>query len=86
VQDNLVAQYKQQFEAALGDDEKFAAIYDDLRTNTAMGKPEIAGLAKHMTGSDARTQDAALKKIWNRHQSLVMFKAKSCANGGRSAA
>lgn len=86
VQDHLVAQYKQQLEAALGDDEKFVAIYDDLRTSTAMGKPEIAALAKQMTGSGARTQDAALKKIWNRHQSLLVFKAKSRATAGRSAA
>jgi hypothetical protein len=38
-----------------------------------------------MTGRGARTQDTALKKIWNRHQSLVVFKAKSRATAGRSA-
>jgi len=82
MRDELVAQYKQKLEATLGDDEKFAAIYNDLRTDIAMGKPEIAALAKQMTGSGARTQDAALKKIWNRHQSLVVFKAKSRATAG----
>jgi hypothetical protein len=61
---------------------KFAAVYDDRRTNIAMGRPEIAVLAKVMTGRGART---ALKKIWNRHQSLVVFKAKSRATAGRSA-
>jgi hypothetical protein len=39
-----------------------------------------------MTGSGARTQDAALRKICNRHHSLVVFKAKSRATAGRSAA
>jgi hypothetical protein len=63
MRDDLVGQYKQKLEAALGDDEKFAAIYNDLRTNIAIGKPEIAALAKQMTGSGARTQDAALNKI-----------------------
>jgi hypothetical protein len=86
VRDDLVVQYKQKLEAALGDEEKFTAIYNDLRANTAMGKPEMAALAKQMTGSSARTQDAALKKIWNRHQSLMLFKAKTRATGGRSAA
>jgi membrane-bound inhibitor of C-type lysozyme len=86
LRDDLVVQYKQKLEAALGDEEKFTAIYNDLRANPAMGKPEMTALAKQMTGSGARTQDAALKKIWNRHQSLMLFKAKSRATGGRSAA
>jgi hypothetical protein len=86
VRDDLVAQYKQKLEAALGDEEAFTAVYNDLRANTAMGKAEITALAKQMTGSGARTQDAALKKIWTRHQSLVVFKAKSRATAGRSAA
>src|SRR5262245_7309960 len=84
--DDLVIRYKEKLEAALGDDEKFTAIYSDLCENPAVGKPEIIALAKQMSGGGARTQDAALKKIWNRHQSLMMFKAKSRATGGRSAA
>jgi hypothetical protein len=86
VRDDLVVHYKEKLEAALGDEEKFTAAYNDLRANTAMGKPEIIALAKQMTGSGARAEDAALKKILNRHQSLVVFKAKSRATGGRSAA
>jgi hypothetical protein len=86
LRDDLIVHYREKLEAALGDEEKFAAIYNDLRANTAVGKPEVIVLANQMTGSGARTQDAALKKIWNRHKSLVMFKAKSRATGGRSAA
>ena len=86
VRDDLVAHYKEKLEAALGDEETFTTIYNDLRKNTAIGKPEIIALAKQMTGSGARAEDAALKKIWNRHQSLMVFKAKSRATGGRSAA
>jgi hypothetical protein len=86
VRDDLVIHYKEKLEAALGDEERFTAIYNDLRANPAVGKAEIAALAKRMTGSGARTQDAGLKKIWNRHQSLIVFKAKSRATGGRSAA
>jgi hypothetical protein len=86
VRDDLVIHYKEKLEAALGDEEKFSAVYNDLRANAAIGRLEIIALAKQMTGSGARAEDAALKKIWNRHQSLVVFKAKSRATGGRSAA
>lgn len=83
---DLVAYYRERLEGALGDEEKFKTVYDDLRANTAMGKPEIIALAKEMTGSGARTEDAALKKIWSRQQSLTIFNAKRRASGGRSAA
>jgi hypothetical protein len=86
VRDDLIVHYKEKLEAALGDVEKFTAVYNDLRANTAIGRLEIIALAKQMTGTGARTEDAALKKIWNRHQSLMVFKAKSRATGGRSAA
>jgi hypothetical protein len=86
LRDDLVVHYKEKLEAALDDEDEFSVIYKDLRANTAIGKPEIIALANQMTGSGARTQDAALKKIWNRHQSLMLFKAKSRATGGRSAA
>jgi hypothetical protein len=47
--DGLVAHYKRKLEAALGDYETFTAIYNDLRANSAMGKPEMTALAKQMT-------------------------------------
>jgi hypothetical protein len=86
VRDDLVLQYKEKLEASLGDAEKFTATYNDLRSNAAIGKSEIVALAKQMTGSGARTEEAALKKIWSRHQSLMVVKAKSRSTGGRSAA
>jgi hypothetical protein len=62
VRDDLVAQ---KLKAALGDDEKFAAIKNDLRTNMAMGKPEIAALARHRqtTAAAGARNTAALKKL-----------------------
>jgi hypothetical protein len=84
--EDLVACYKERLEACLGDDDRFSAILSELRADSTFGKPEIVALAKQMTGSGARTEDAALKKIWNRHRSLVVFRAKSRATGGRSAA
>jgi hypothetical protein len=46
----------------------------------------IAALDREMTGSRGRAQDAALKKIWKGHQSMVVFKAESRATPGQSAA
>ena len=86
VQSDLIDHYQTRLEASLGDEEKFSAVYNELRANSAVGKGEIVILAKQMTGSAARTEDAALKKIWNRHRSLIVFKAKSRATSGRSAA
>jgi hypothetical protein len=86
VREDLVAHYKQNLETSLRDEEKFTTIYNDLRANTAIGKPEMVALAKQMTGTGARTRDAALQKIWKRHRSLMTLKAKSRATGGRSAA
>jgi hypothetical protein len=86
VREDLVVRYKDKLEASLGDEEMFLAVMNELRADTAIGKPEIVALAKDMTGTGARTEDAALKKIWNRHRSLVVFRAKSRATGGRSAA
>src|SRR5260370_27313498 len=71
LRDDLIVHYKEKLEAALGDEEKFAAIYNDLLANTAVGKPEILVLPNHMTVRRARTQDAAVKKLWNSHQALV---------------
>jgi hypothetical protein len=83
---DLIVHYKERLEESLGDEEKFASVYNDLRANESVGKGEIVALAKRMTGSGARSAETALKKIWNRHRSLLVFKAKSRATGGRSAA
>jgi hypothetical protein len=82
----LVLQYKEKLEAALGDDEKFEGVMRDLRSDQTIAKEDLFALAKEMAGGGARTVDDALKKIWSRHQAIAVFKAKSRASGGRSAA
>jgi hypothetical protein len=83
---DLVADYQQKLETSLGDPERFSAVMNQLRSNSEIGKSEIAALAKQMTGSAGRSVEEGLKKIINRHQTLITFKAKSLATGGRSAA
>lgn len=86
LRDDLVAEFRQNLENSLGDPDRFAEVFNQLRSNSAVGKREIAALAKQMTGSAGRSIDDGLKKILNRHQTLMTFKAKSVATGGRSAA
>jgi hypothetical protein len=85
-QSGLVLQYKEKLEAALGDGERFESVMRDLRGDQTIAKEDLFALAKEMTGGGARTTDDALKKIWSRHQAIAVFKAKTRASGGRSAA
>src|SRR5262249_19352248 len=82
LRDDLVTDYRQKLESSLGDPERFAAVFNHLRSNTDVGKAEIAALSKQMTGSAGRSIDDGLKKIMNRHHTLMAFKAKSQATGG----
>lgn len=86
LREDLVNDYQQRLEAALGDKERFNAGYEELRSNAAMGKDELVALAKRMTGAGSRSKDTALKKILGRHQSLLASIAKSKVTSGRSAA
>jgi hypothetical protein len=86
LRDDLVSNYQQRLETHLGDKDRFTADYEELCSNTAMGKDELIALAKRMTGTGSRSRDTALKKIWNRHRSLMTSLAKSKATGGRTAA
>jgi hypothetical protein len=86
VRNDLVAYYQQKLEDSLADPERFTADYNELSSNSELGKPELVLLAKLMTEASTRTKETALKKIWNRHRSLMASKAKSRATGGRSAA
>jgi hypothetical protein len=86
LQSVLVLQYKEKLEASLGDDEKFEGVMRDLRSDQTIAKEDLFALAKEMTGGGARTVDDALKRIWSRHQAIAVFKAKTRASGGRSAA
>jgi hypothetical protein len=62
------------------------AAYKELEEDPHVGALEIAALAKRLTGSAIKARAAAMKKIWARHHSLMVFKAKSEPRDGRLAA
>jgi hypothetical protein len=86
LRDDLVIYYQQLLEDSLGKEERFKVAYDELSSNTSLGKGELVAIAKQMTGASPRSKAEALKKIWRIHQSMLTAKAKSRATGGRSAA
>ena len=86
VRDDLVTEYHAKLQTYLGDQENFAATYQHLASNNEMGKAELVALAKRFTGMSVRSKAEAMKKIWHRHQNLMVSKAKDKATGGRSAA
>jgi hypothetical protein len=86
LRDDLVIYYQQLLEASLGKEDAFKVAYDELSSNTSLGKGELVAIANQLTGASPRSKPEALKKIWSMHQSMLTAKAKSRATGGRSAA
>jgi hypothetical protein len=86
LRDDLVTYYRQVLEASLGKEDSFKIAYDELSSNTSLGKGELVAIAKQLTGASPRSKLEALKKIWTLNQSMLTAKAKSRATGGRSAA
>jgi hypothetical protein len=83
---DLVLHYRDALKASLGNDEEFMSVHRELSSNADMGKGEFVELAKEVAGASARSKPEALKKILKMHKSLLDFKAKTRATGGRSAA
>jgi len=79
----MTKQIIQALEAALGTDD-FAAVLEEVKKVRGL---DIVDVAKEFTrGRRQPTKNKALKQIWSRHQSIVLFKARLRAIGNRSAA
>lgn len=83
---DLIDEYAERLEAALADENIFCRVYDQLSEDRNVGKREAVAIAKILTQSAARSKADAMKKIMNRHRSLMTFRAKSDSRAGRSAA
>jgi hypothetical protein len=86
LKEGVVQHHLTQLEKTLGEDVAFKAAYKELEEDPNVGALEIAALAKRFTDTAIKARSAALKKIWARHHSLMVFKAKSDSRDGRSAA
>lgn len=83
--ENLITDYVARLEQALGDDEKFLPIIDEL-SNVAVA--ELVAIASKFVAPMAASSSkkSALERIRKRHENLTSFKRKQKAVGGRSAA
>lgn len=83
--DQLVDRYERILESALGDDLGFRQAYARLESDPEMRAPEMSVLAKRFAAASAKARPAALKKIFARHQALMISRAASAATAGRVA-
>lgn len=85
-QSDLVDQYATRLEAALRDGDKFNAVFQELRADAAIKRPEAITLAKRFAKETAKSRDHALKLIMARHIALLGSRARQKATKGRTAA
>jgi hypothetical protein len=83
--EDQISDYVARLEKALGDDEKFLPIMDEL--NSAAVAELVAIASKFVSPMAASSsKKSAVERIMKRHQNLLSFKRKQKAVGGRSAA
>lgn len=86
--DALVRQYADDLKAALGHPQ-FNTIFDRLKADSSIRQDEAVALASLLleaTVAASTARGTALGRISKLHNSLVTFKLKQKAVGGRSAA
>lgn len=84
----IVEAYLVRLQAALGVDEAFPALLKELADDPAVKQPEAVEIASRFVAKTAAStaRKKALERIADRHLSLMTFKLKQRAVGGRSAA
>lgn len=84
----LVDSYVAQLVASLGNDEAFLDVFRTLQLDKAVRQIEAVAIGSEFVApmATSTTRVSALERILKRHKSLVSFKQKQRAVGGRSAA
>ena len=85
VRGDLVDRYARRLEDALGDDPGFQSVFAQLSGDASLTVAELKLLSKRFALSSGASRNAALKKIYARHQSLMTSRARSAATAGRIA-
>jgi hypothetical protein len=84
---DLVADYLERLQAALGDDRKFNTLFESLKADVQIAQDEAVAIASKFYGktSPGTSRAKALARIRERHDKLVEF-TKNPSSAGRSAA
>jgi hypothetical protein len=88
VSEDLINDYLKRLEAALGDRDAFARIFDNLRNDARVERDMAVRIAGLFVGqvSPGASRQKALARVLERHQKLMSFKARSKSISGKSAA
>jgi hypothetical protein len=86
VQSELVNSYLSLLQGVRGDESRFWSVFKQLESDTRLGNPDIAALAKAYSGHSVRSKADGLKKIANVQHQINVVRAKTAATAGRSAA
>lgn len=84
----IVAKHLKALNKALGDDHLFLLAMKAMKEERSVMQPEAVGIASKFVApmSASTSKKLAFEKILERHQSLMSFKRRQRAVGGRSAA
>jgi len=85
IRNELVQKYYRLLEGALGDDPGFEDVVGEIERPEVLSNAEVVQLAKQFALANSKSRLVALKKIRERHEALMMSRAKSAATGGRVA-
>ena len=85
VREDLVDRYLRRLEDALGDAPGFARVFAQLSADAEMKTGELKSLSRRFALGAGQNREAALKKIYARHQALMTSRARSAATAGRIA-
>jgi hypothetical protein len=86
--EDLINDYLKRLEAALGDRDAFARIFESLRNDARVERDIAVRIAGRFAGqvSPGASRQKALARILERHQKLMSFKVRSKSVSGKSAA
>ena len=84
----LVSAYLTRLQAAVGDEQAFMPIFEELRKDKGVKQVEAVALASRFVFelTPSTPKGKALDRIRQRHKDLYLFRLKQDAMAGRSAA
>lgn len=83
--EEVLRSYLKKLEEALGDEQGFEEVYEQLRADARLKAPDTKKLAKSFVGKAGRSRADALALIYGRHKSLIGARAAAGSTGRRLA-
>jgi hypothetical protein len=85
VSEEVLRSYLKRLEEALGDEQGFEEVYQQLQADTRLKALDFKKLAKSFVGKSGKSKTDALGLIYGRHKSLISARAAAGSTGRRLA-